>query len=651
MNNIHSSFLSSLPKIEETSTDQSLIKVGIYNNKGDLQEIFASYTDPSKNSWFFQRWFRQLTGRISVPVRLEGEEKPLFMKVEQLSEVLSINRKELAKMNKGEMTEFLIKNNESQVIEKIAVLASNHLIMEPNKDAKQILKQLTHRIDYRNLLKCTKGKEFDELKMVRTILEIGQRLETNQTSFNLDETDAYYSATVADNTITIIHREETETNIKEKRLNLNKMKFGVLDVAKKRSSSTEKFVKKALNVLLPSTMPPKKVEELAVKSLNPSKNDLEAIKKELEHFKIKDSKANTALDNLCAAINPENLTILLKQTTTEEERLTLLQTFIAIGSHFPRSKPFGSKSFKDIYQKKKVGKTHAFAINSNNEVFINLRFLARGASKKVSEAIKLNNLQPLIRAKIRGSSEDIKGVKAEKKLLDYLHTRKIPYIIKPYVSQIDKSRFLGLGKSKLVLFQERYQASGKDLNKASLENQLTVLSQMATALASLHENGYIHGDFKPENFLIEGDLNKNPQGRLADFGGAIKKGENLNSATKSFLPREALIIPKNASAKIEVDFILATPDLDSFALGVSVLDNLTKTSTINNKLIGCCSQTEIHTYINKKEEIVKNSTFYSSKEKKILVGLLEISKKLLDTNPEKRLSCREAAQHMHQLNH
>ena len=50
--------------------------------------------------------------------------------------------------------------------------------------------------------------------------------------------------------------------------------------------------------------------------------------------------------------------------------------------------------------------------------------------------------------------------------------------------------------------------------RPSLLHQLTICHQMAEALQHVHEHDRVHGDFKPENILLE----KNGQAVLNDFG-------------------------------------------------------------------------------------------------------------------------------------
>jgi len=69
------------------------------------------------------------------------------------------------------------------------------------------------------------------------------------------------------------------------------------------------------------------------------------------------------------------------------------------------------------------------------------------------------------------------------------------------------------------------------------ETWLTLLSQVAQALDALHKRGYLHGDVKPENILIQIDAEGRPSARLADFGLASSTPD-LSHGTPDYLAPE-----------------------------------------------------------------------------------------------------------------
>ena len=92
--------------------------------------------------------------------------------------------------------------------------------------------------------------------------------------------------------------------------------------------------------------------------------------------------------------------------------------------------------------------------------------------------------------------------------------------------------------------------------------------QLCDALAFAHERGVAHNDVKAANVLI--DASAGGKLVLADFGTALKPGEETVGFTKSYASPELI-----ASHELE-DYAHLRPDkIDSFALGAVIYELLT----------------------------------------------------------------------------
>ncbi|BFH73762.1 serine/threonine-protein kinase [Sulfurisphaera javensis] len=97
-----------------------------------------------------------------------------------------------------------------------------------------------------------------------------------------------------------------------------------------------------------------------------------------------------------------------------------------------------------------------------------------------------------------------------------------------------------------------------------------IVKEIAYALESLHSNGFVHLDVKPENIFFSRNLGKYPEEvyrnimgsvKLGDLGSSVRKGERFSQATPSYCPPEqieAVIVGKGAD-----------PKMDIFALGMT----------------------------------------------------------------------------------
>jgi serine/threonine protein kinase len=70
----------------------------------------------------------------------------------------------------------------------------------------------------------------------------------------------------------------------------------------------------------------------------------------------------------------------------------------------------------------------------------------------------------------------------------------------------------------------------------------SIVKMLCTCLASLHMNGWVHVDIKPENIFLSQDIQSSDcQAYLGDFGSAVRVGDNISphtTGTPGYFPKQ-----------------------------------------------------------------------------------------------------------------
>lgn len=104
----------------------------------------------------------------------------------------------------------------------------------------------------------------------------------------------------------------------------------------------------------------------------------------------------------------------------------------------------------------------------------------------------------------------------------------------------------------------RVEPNGPGLSKSQAKRWM---KQLCSAVATLHENGYVHADIKPENCMVDADENL----LLGDFGLAVP----INHVHTSRVPgTEAYMAPEMLTRSRKG--VQMSPAVDVFALGITL---------------------------------------------------------------------------------
>jgi serine/threonine protein kinase len=99
-----------------------------------------------------------------------------------------------------------------------------------------------------------------------------------------------------------------------------------------------------------------------------------------------------------------------------------------------------------------------------------------------------------------------------------------------------------------------------------------IMKQMVMTLAYMHDVGYIHGDVKPENYLLFIDDKGNNVVKLCDFGNSVPTlycKDTIAQYTQRYCPPECFIQCGGDVAEISTA-------ADIWALGMSFFDMMTQ---------------------------------------------------------------------------
>lgn len=155
------------------------------------------------------------------------------------------------------------------------------------------------------------------------------------------------------------------------------------------------------------------------------------------------------------------------------------------------------------------------------------RPIARGARSLICEVKRESDRKTFASKCVRLRTEDdervLRHLENENNILKDLHgAPEVPSQIVRRVEFSKVRKFFRLKGACLVL--ER--VSGPDLQRYceySLEDKIEIVDQVGEALGFIHERGYIHGDLKPDNILVDND----GQVKLIDFGFAAPIGTDV----------------------------------------------------------------------------------------------------------------------------
>lgn len=266
----------------------------------------------------------------------------------------------------------------------------------------------------------------------------------------------------------------------------------------------------------------------------------------------KDVNFLIAIADLAPTFTAENLTRLLDSPGLKDSKLR--KTLIK-GSQIVKDRLIKNISDPQYVKKNSSQDEYSFVVDSKNIMHVKGAIEGKGASKKISTSLSLQEGEENVIGKIRNFSKlDLeKELKNEQTILELGHSKK--GIAPSYKLTIMLTNNSPIVSSHQALYlQKKMSGSGLQLFSASSKEQINFMGDILEGLTLLHEHDYVHSDVKFENFLRD----KDGHGYLTDFGTTVKEGDQLIGLTPMYSPPEHT----NESSKA----------MDLFAAGLCLLN-------------------------------------------------------------------------------
>lgn len=596
------------------------IKVNFFRNPEDVKinNLTAYRSHPGKSSIFGT--FMAVTeeyifGRTTVLVKVNEEEAPLYMKIDELSAALGISTTQFKNLTYGKNDDEIVS---FMKLEMMANQIAPHLL-EGEFKAEEIRDNLSALLEREicpeNIFALLNNPHFDSKKMVNTLMQIGDCLK-NKKDLLLEPqkiSSSPYQFAVRGKEIYVWK----EDDISKVRINLKDLKEDI--------------------IVYPT--------------------DMKAFQRLVDSLGVDWHKNFNFFHNIADRMSFSTMLRIVEDFLDDVDKKIMVNTLISMGRKIENLE-IGQVYEKCIKEKGEV-KSHAFAISPEHlYIAISQRrggYVAEGNFKIVTDAIKINNfseksfaeqVEEFVRIKPHPRPMKMPKEQVTKEVINIVNdelsneadlleeiSKENEYIIDPYTLRL----FSETGK--IVLFQRKCSGDGEKLFNAPVHHKLKALVDFGKGIVGLHTKSLkAHTDIKPANLLLSGDV-ANPhasiQGKVGDLGLATPLGEKLRGGSGLYLPPESLTGPKHTTCNLESE---VTEEIDSYSYGMTILQILTGKVPPH---FGRYNDVQFQEEVNKYFKLVF-AYLKCQPDQKTSLAMLNVSYNLIRYNPKDRLSCADA---------
>lgn len=595
--------------------------IKVHETDQRIKEVAVTAFHPYKTNlfWsFFYSLYEFFWEVKAIEVRIENQAQPMFVKVDQIAVALGIPKRDFLKI-------YYSCGSKKDITLCLSLMKQMDFPVTKYKECLGLLKRIEPQFLI-DLFKYVEKSPFRK-QVLEALVKFGEYPSVNQHFKNKEKTFSYS-----------INAQAIEFKfIVGDRIDLFELTSRGKKTLGKKPQINPKIATAAPSIVSPNqrTAMTKVKEAAANFFFGPETVE---VPRPLADLYAKHQLDAKQLNRVLKVIYYKNL-VQLADTIFKDEQKKFLRTLLKINACMEENAGILNTLFGNNLKYEIQDENHfEFAVNEDTAIVGGKKF-AEGSFKEALTAYVLNTMQKVVELKIEGRTcnDNIELTLEEKKLLDKI-AKNNPYMIPPYECVINDKQ-----KKKLIMFQPFFDGNGSQLSKASPWQLCMAIREAALGLSLMHADGYVHSDVKPENLFFNGQLENDApiDVKVADIGMAQRNGGKLRGGTFVYLPPE--VVSRNGIKYQFQAYAKAEPKVDSYSLGVTLFELLNGYKGDMKVPLAVMTEKELTAKINDIQNRVQKESRYFEYERKLMLKLVNLTRRLLAYNKADRMDCAAVA--------